>query len=826
MSRRPQLLYKSREKNHNARMKNYLVLHGHFYQPPREDPWTGAVPLQESAAPYHDWNKRITKECYAANSASRILDSRGRVQDIVNNYRYISFNFGPTLIQWLKKEAPNVYQRILEADAMSLRERRGHGNALAQGYNHTILPLDSPEDRKTQIVWGMEDFKSHFNRDPEGLWLPEAAVNNSVADELISQGIRFIVLSPWQGQSLRRDGESRWEGLHGKPVPSGRAYRLERPGGSLAVFFYNPALASGISFEHYLRNAEDLNRRFEAFAEPREGHLIHAATDGEIYGHHEPFGDMCLAAFSRIVQENSRLTWTNYGEYLELYPPRTEVELRLGEESRGSSWSCFHGVSRWYKDCGCSTGGDESWNQKWRGPLREAFQNLSAQISKIYQETIPQLTEVSPQELRNRYIDVLCGRTDGRTFATEVLSRDSREPAQQRRLLRLLEAQKYVLYTFTSCGWFFSEISGLEPTQNIRYAVKAIRLIQEYAGSELMDELAENLSRAASNIPDKGTGADILRDMILAEEQGPGYPAAVFLFRRAIHTLAAGKNAPQPQEAMGDYRCLEITPDIPGSKPAEITVEHRPTGEISQFTSPFPDLSALTPQAVELTNKSTGEGLRIPITILPSDLRQDLGRSLSAKLEESCRSHSSHVLPQLRSILDYAAAASIPVPRDIQHMAAMSLNCTIKGLLPPAQGDPESSSAAPSPLEPKALETIRGYLKTAREHQLDIDYPGIQNRFSHLIAREVELLRDNLSSRRIEYVFNLLQTGRESGIEPEMTYAQNKAFFLIKERQETCFRELKKESFAAWKKLKYLIRMGEIFGIDTDYLKKRLFQDP
>ena len=279
-----------------------------------------------------------------ANAFSRILGGDGRITEIVNNYRYLSFNFGPTLLQWLVKYAPRVYDRIREADSYSMENNNGHGNAIAQAYNHTILPLDTPENRLTQILWGIEDFRHHFERDPEGLWLPETAVNLDVIDSLIDCGIRFIILSPWQAEKYRHDEEDEWTFLEGNPAPSGHSCYIKGSRGRISAFFYDPALSSGISFQHYLTDADVLYDRLAAMKdESRPDYLITAATDGEIYGHHEPFGDMCLAALVNKIHQRHDFRITNYAAYLEEYPPVHEAVLLRGEEEKGTSWSCVHG---------------------------------------------------------------------------------------------------------------------------------------------------------------------------------------------------------------------------------------------------------------------------------------------------------------------------------------------------------------------------------------------------------------------------------------------------------------------------------------------------
>ncbi|MGC8765247.1 MAG: DUF3536 domain-containing protein, partial [Brevinematia bacterium] len=382
--------------------KRFLIIHGHFYQPPREEPYSLKIEKQVSAFPYKNWNERINRECYAANAASRVLDERGRIVDIINNYEYISFNFGPTLLLWLKKESPSTYEKIIEADYNSREKNNGHGNAIAQVYNHIILPLACDRDIVTEIEWGLKAFEKDFGRSSEGIWLSETAVNDKVVEFLIAYGIKFIILSPFQAAEVSPDNK-KWNDVSDGSIDPSKPYLLEESNGKIAVFFYYKELASKVSFEHLLRNVEFLRGEILKY---NNSTLIHYATDGEVYGHHEPFGDMCL---SRLIYENrarNEFTFTNYANFLEKHPPSDYVRLKKGNDGLGTSWSCVHGVDRWRKDCGCSTGGKEGWNQKWREPLRNAFDFLRDRLfDKAEQFLNNYLADI--WHARNNYIDVV-----------------------------------------------------------------------------------------------------------------------------------------------------------------------------------------------------------------------------------------------------------------------------------------------------------------------------------------------------------------------------------------------------------------------------------
>lgn len=490
-------------------MKSSLILHGHFYQPPREMPDTGIIPLQPSAFPDQDWNERICHQCYAANARSRVLSYDGRVERIRNTYEYLSFNIGPTLLHWIRDNDRETYERIIDADRASV-SRLGYGNAIAQGYNHTILPLDRPEDARRQILWGLEDFEYHFGRRSESIWLPEAAVNQQVIDILIEYGLKYIILSPWQARSVQ-DDQGNWVDLGTDHAPSHRPYLLEGTHGQLAVFYYHPGLAQGISFGHYLQDADRLFDRLVDFKADGQEPLLHAATDGEIYGHHEPFGDMCLAALVDKVASSDQFVLTNYASFLEDNPPVLKTRLKRGEQAKGTSWSCFHGVSRWFKDCGCSTGAQEGWDQKWRTPLRRAFRALRDTTRDLVDSNLRELSRhYEPSEIQDQYIRVLSGKESPQAFCSRILGSSSTEE-QRTRLLTLLEAEKFSMFSFTSCGWFFNDISGLEPIQNIRYAIQAARLYMHFSDDrDLVGLLASHLEQAQSNIEGQGNGKEIL----------------------------------------------------------------------------------------------------------------------------------------------------------------------------------------------------------------------------------------------------------------------------------------------------------------------------
>lgn len=493
-------------------MERFLCIHGHFYQPPRENPWLEAIEIQDSAYPYHDWNERITAECYAPNFASRNLDGEGKILDIVSNYIRISFNFGPTLLSWMERNASEKYQAILDADRQSIEWRSGHGNAIAQVYNHIIMPLASTLDKRTQILWGIKDFEYRFKRFPEGMWLSETAVDNETLDILAEFGIKFTILAPSQAWKVRRIGTGKWRDVSGSRIDPTRAYLCRLPSGRVInLFFYDGPMSQTVAFENLLKKGEDFaNRLLSGFSDFRQWpQILHIATDGETYGHHQKFGDMALAFALNYIESRGLARLTNYGEYLELHPPTHEVQI-----FENSSWSCVHGIERWRSDCGCNSGRHPGWTQEWRKPLRDALYWLRERLALIY-ENIGSEYLKDVWKARDDYIQVILDRSEGtiRRFleehAVKNLNRDERII-----MLKLLEIQRHTLLMYTSCGWFFDELSGLETIQVLQYAGRAIQLSEEIFHANLEDAFKVRLALAKSNEPEHENGAQIYEKFV------------------------------------------------------------------------------------------------------------------------------------------------------------------------------------------------------------------------------------------------------------------------------------------------------------------------
>jgi alpha-amylase/alpha-mannosidase (GH57 family) len=493
-------------------------VHGHFYQPPRENPWLETVEVEDSAAPYHDWNERISAECYAPNSASRITNRKGEIVRIMNNYARMSFNFGPTLLKWMADKTPRTYRTILDADRASAQRYGGHGSAIAQVYNHIILPLASRRDAVTQIRWGVADFEHRFSRRPEGMWLAETAVNRGVLDMMAAEGIKFTILAPHQCARIRQFATDNWLPTLDASVDPTHPYLVNLDEGrSIAVFFYDGPASRAIAFEGLLNSGEAFGSRLlDGFRAPKPGsadtvQLSHVATDGESYGHHHKYGEMALSYAMHWIEDNGHATLTNYGEFLEKFPPEWEAEV-----VENTSWSCVHGVERWRSNCGCN-GGKPGLNQQWRAPLREALDFLRDATAPLAEALAAPLL-VDLWSARDDYIHIVLDRSPASVDSFFALhAKRHITPEERTVLLELLEMERHAQLMYTSCGWFFDDVSGIETIQIIAYAGRVLQLAAKLfgpAGAALEERFLEILARAKSNLPEMGDGAKLYRRFV------------------------------------------------------------------------------------------------------------------------------------------------------------------------------------------------------------------------------------------------------------------------------------------------------------------------
>jgi len=680
-------------------MERYICIHGHFYQPPRENPWLEAIELQDSAYPYHDWNERITAECYAPNSVARIVDGNNRIIKLINNYARISFNFGPTLLSWLEDKAPDVYAAIVDADRESQRRFSGHGSALAQVYNHMIMPLANSRDRKTQIRWGIGDFIKRFRRSPEGMWLAETAVDLETLELLADEDIRFVVLAPHQAARFRPIGERQWHVINGEAIDPSRAYRQLLPSGrAIALFFYDGPIARSVAFEGVLSQGDRfVDKLMSGFADGRDGpQLVHIATDGESYGHHHKFGEMALAYALDQIETKQLARLTNYGEFLEKHPAAFEVEI-----AENSSWSCPHGIDRWRSDCGCNSGGHPGWNQQWRAPLRHALDDLrDAVLSDWQQRSAAYFKNI--WFARDSYIELILDRSARST--ERFFDRHAARPltgAEKIAALKLLELQRQLLLMYTSCGWFFDDITGIESVQVMQFAGRAVQLAEQLFDGAYEARFIERLVEARSNLPEHGNGKEIYDKLVRParvdwERVGAHYamsalfeampdPARVYCYRverKHFQTFAAGK----AKLAVGEVLLRsEITGETSALSFGALHLgDHNVSGGVRpclgdgiesylarELSEPF--LRADFAEVLRLMDRRFGESNYSLRSLFHDEQRKLIERILQSALaetESTYRQIYDHRAPLLR----FLHSLNIPPPNALRGAAELVIN--------------------------------------------------------------------------------------------------------------------------------------------------------
>ncbi|MCM2267270.1 MAG: DUF3536 domain-containing protein, partial [Elusimicrobiales bacterium] len=561
------------EKHHPANNR-FFALHAHFYQPPRENPWTCRIDPQPSAWPFHDWNSRIARECYLPNACARINDSAGRVLELSNNYLHMNFNFGPTLFSWLEKHYPFYYAKVLRA-ARESREKTGHSNAIAQAYNHMIMPLASFQDQLTQALWGIKDFERRFGFRPEAMWLPETAASDDTLRLLVDLGMKYVILSPYQADRVKPHGAKDWQDAssgnfdHTRPylwqdtLPDGSRVK----GRSIAVFFYDGPLSKAAAFEGLAKNSSVFADRVEACYKPAHHgpQLVSLAVDGETFGHHHKFGDMTLAhAFLHELKRRG-IRAVNFSQYLELHPPVDEVRIKPGPDGEGTSWSCAHGVRRWKGGCDC--GREENASLNWRLPLRAALNSLRDAAGDVYAAEGAKFFR-APWDARNDYADLLLDRSARAReafFAKHAVR--PLDKAAEARALALLEMQKNAMFMFTSCGWFFSDISRIEAVQNLRYAARVVEELRDLGFENADRGFLSLLAMAHSNYPEAGDGLALFQKAA-EESRLARQKAAALMISEAM--LCAGETC-LPEEVKTEQRlekngvlCLRGSVAAPG----------------------------------------------------------------------------------------------------------------------------------------------------------------------------------------------------------------------------------------------------------------------
>ena len=768
----------------------YICIHGHFYQPPRENPWLESIELQDSAYPYHDWNERITAECYGPNGVSRILDGSGRIFKIFNNYSRISFNLGPTLLSWLEQKAPSVYRAIFEADKESRMRFSGHGSAIAQVYNHIIMPLANDRDKITQVLWGLRDFELRFGRRPEGMWLSETAVDLRTLEILAQNGIAYTILAPNQARRFRAMGESKWTDVPDGSIDPTRPYRVMLPNGlSIAVFFYDGPVSRAVAFERLLDRGEYLvGRLMGAFSDNRVGpQLVHIATDGETYGHHHRFGDMALSYALNQIEGQDLAHMTNYGEFLEKFPPQFEAEI-----IENTSWSCAHGVERWRSDCGCNTGGLPGWNQRWRAPLRESLDWLRERLISIFDQHGGELLK-SPWAARDEYIDLVFDRSQ--EDVDEFMERHGTRPMNdidKQRALKLLEMQRQAMFMYTSCGWFFNEVSGIETVQVIQYAARALQLAEQISGQPIEDEFLKRLESVPSNRADLVNARRVYEQYVKPAAMDLRKVGAHFaisaLFEENIEevethcyevnydefkTYMAGK----ARLALGRVRITsEVTKESESLMFAVLHLgDHNLSAGVDAYTTPekyhamaspilesfrkadFPDVLRYIENAFEGSIYSLK-------TLFRDEQRKVVGSVLESTLEDV-----ESVLHQLYEnnapLMRFLADLSAPLPKALQAAAEFTLNMSLRHAL---EADEIND------------DRVAALLQEARDARVNLDAVGLAYTVQKNIARACErLLSDPEDLVLLGALESLVRLARSLPFDVDFWNAQNQLCELL-----------------------------------------------
>jgi alpha-amylase/alpha-mannosidase (GH57 family) len=781
-------------------MRRFVCIHGHFYQPPREHPWLETVEQQDGAYPFHDWNERITAECYAPNMHARVLNDEGRITRLINTYGYLSYNVGPTLLAWLVRAAPATYEGILEADRVSAQRFGGHGSAMAQAHSHAILPLARDRDRRTEVRWGLIDFRHRFGREPEGMWLPETAVDTATLETLADNGIRFTVLAPHQAARTRRVGEQRWQSLPAQGVDTTRPYLVRLPSGNeIAVFFYDGGIAQGVAFEHLLEASEAFEQRLLAgFTAGPGPQLVHVATDGESYGHHHRHGEMALAALLDRLEGRDDVSLTNYAQYLAEHPPTHEVEI-----VERSSWSCAHGVERWRSDCGC--GSEGGTHQRWRAPLRAALDAVRDRLDATFEEHAAGLLH-EPWQARDDYLEVVLDR---RGHLPDFLQRHavgSVDGPETTTILRLLELQRHALLMYTSCGWFFEDLARIEPVQVLRYAARAIQLAQGFPGNDDLEELLlERLAVAPTNTPAVPDGrevyltrarplvteleqvvAHVVISELMAERSGPAYVGAFGVVERRLRQRRAGRAAlthgrlTVRSEVTLEQFEAEVAAVHLGDHNVVCGVRPRETGpaageavedgaafvarlEHAFETAEFPELM----YAIE---ERFGDHRYTLRSLFRDEQRQALDRVLAGvvdELEGTFRAIYRGRAPLLRFLTDVGA----PAPQALHTPATVVLNADLRDQLADTDADPE---------------LVGSLLDDARRLGVELDEPGLAHTFSATVrglaertlsqldvARPRSLAFESAHARVLSNAMRLLEVAEQLPFEVDLVHAQD-----------------------------------------------------
>ena len=803
----------------------YVCIHGHFYQPPRESPWLDAIEAQESAAPFHDWNDRITAECYRPNAFARVLDRRGRIDRLVNNYARISFNVGPTLMSWLAEHEREVHDAIVEADRLAIA-RTGSGAAIAQAHGHLILPLCSARDRATQVRWGARDFELRFGRRPRGMWLPETACDTASLEALAAEGIAFTILAPSQAARVRPSADAAWIDVRGARVETRRAYRVALPSGrSIAVFFYDGPTSRAVAFERLLDDGEGFARRLTSLFQPgaREPQLVHIATDGETYGHHHRFGEMALAYALEAIERDGGAKVSTYEAFLAAHPPTWEAEI-----VEATAWSCAHGVERWRSDCGCSSGAHAGWSQAWRGPLRAALDHVRDRTAELVTREGGTLFE-DPWVAREAYVDVVAETNDRlrRRAQDAFLAAHVRvqhrltpqtepgpveiEPAAVVRALSMMELLRHAMSMYTSCGWFFDDLSGIETTQVLAYACRVLELTRELFGVDLEPDFLDRLAHARSNVPEMGEGRAIwethVRPRIATLDRAAAHFAVSSLFnefrdeesrlgfevsfeqreartagraRLAVGIASVASHATRARERF-EYAVIHLGDHHLG-------VGVRPAEDAASRAAMRKDLTTAFGQA-DLTqmlraleshfsrwseSRGTGRASYSLRSLFKDEQKRILDVVLAATLDNVERAYAA-IHEQHAPLMRYLAGLGQPVPRALHQAAQYTLTAAIRREL--ARGDDlDLVSLEALVLEARETGIVRRGNATAPQTTSPLDDGDLAETAREALREWVVAIdRDDVPTERVALAASLARFLVESGLSIDHDPAQDRA---------------------------------------------------
>ncbi|MFH1139143.1 MAG: DUF3536 domain-containing protein [Pseudomonadota bacterium] len=776
----------------------YFCIHGHFYQPPRENPWLGIIEAQPSARPFHDWNERVCRECYAPNARARVMGERGLTSRLINNYEYMSFNFGPTLLSWLEKSQHWTHDRILEADRNSRKRFAGHGSALAQVYNHIIMPLASRRDKLTQIRWGRADFVSRFGREPEGMWLAETAVDLATLSLMAREGIKFTILAPDQAKEIRpladAKNQGKWIDVAGGKIDPRRAYRVfvdEARKKFIDVFFYDGPVSRAVAYEGLLSAGEWLLGRIKsALGEENETvRLVNLATDGESYGHHFKFGDMALAWVFDHLDKKAEVQPINYGAFLEAFPPEHEVRIL-----ENTSWSCAHGVERWRSDCGCSVGQKPGWNQKWRAPLRAGLDWLAGEMAEIFSKRGDALLR-DPWSARDDYIAVLL-RPEDEVRDSFLALHQTRPltPAERVEVFTLLESQVMSMFMFTSCGWFFDDISGLEPVQNLKYAARGIDLLRPFGGPDLEAGLLERLALAKSNDPEYYDGVDVYRKMVLPSRMDPSRITAHFALKNIVSNDARNDpvsrlvvanrqrrlSGPGLNAALGEARVRDAMTGREDSRVFLALHQGGPKMRCLTAVGQGLDLGFMSGElraAVDEVSPETAvraftakfpDSREVALEDLIPEMQGRIVRALARHAFDDFRAQARESLRDYEEILKFLVAAGEPVPETFGLILGLDLADRLARLFKAGREGGELD-----------LDQVRNLAGQAQAWDVSLREPHITTQAKAYMRAHFQTLADNPDQEGVLRLISFIRLARDLGLDLDPWACQNSFYELF-----------------------------------------------